>query len=64
MTRGKGTAYANEIEKVRKESIEDWKGEDRKFGADGILSIDFETSEVLERFILVTAYCTAIKLKK
>lgn len=64
ITGGKGTAYAEEIEKARKEAIEDLKNEARKLGANGILSIDFETSEVLEGFILVTAYGTAVKLKK
>jgi uncharacterized protein YbjQ (UPF0145 family) len=64
LTGGKGTAYANEIEKARKEAIEDLKSEARKVGANGILAIDFETAEVLEGFILVTAYGTAVKLKK
>lgn len=64
LTGGKGTAYANEIEKARKEAIEDLKGEAKKLGANGILAIDFETAEILEGFILVTAYGTAVKLKK
>jgi len=61
---GKGTAYANEIEKARKEALEDLKNKARKLGANGVLAIDFETAEVLEGFILVTAYGTAVKLKK
>ena len=64
ITGGKGTAYANEIEKARKEAIEDLKGEARKLGANGVLAIDFETAEILEGFILVTAYGTAVKLKR
>lgn len=64
MTGGKGTAYANEIEKARKEAIENLKGEAKKLGANGVLAIDFETAEILEGFILVTAYGTAVKLKK
>ena len=64
LTGGKGTAYANEIEKARKEALEDLKNKARKLGANGILAIDFETAEVLEGFILVTAYGTAVKLKK
>jgi uncharacterized protein YbjQ (UPF0145 family) len=63
-TGGKGTAYAEEIEKARKEALEDLKKEARKLGAKGVLSIDFETAEILEGFILVTAYGTAVKLKK
>ncbi|MGD8543953.1 MAG: YbjQ family protein [Candidatus Bathyarchaeota archaeon] len=61
---GKGTAYAKEIEKARKEAIEDLKNEAKKLGANGILAIDFETAEILEGFILVTAYGTAVKLRK
>ena len=64
ITGGKGTAYANEIEKARKEAIEDLKDEGKKLGANAILAIDFETAEILEGFILVTAYGTAVKLKK
>jgi uncharacterized protein YbjQ (UPF0145 family) len=61
---GKGAAYAAEIEKARKEALEDLKKEARKLGANAVLAIDFETAEVLEGFILVTAYGTAVKLKK
>jgi uncharacterized protein YbjQ (UPF0145 family) len=64
LTGGKGTAYASEIEKARKEALEDLKNKARKLGANGVLAIDFETAEVLEGFILVTAYGTAVKLKK
>lgn len=64
LTGGKGTAYAAEIEKARREAMEDLKKEARKLGANAVLSIDFETAEILEGFILVTAYGTAVKLKK
>ena len=64
LTGGKGTAYAEEVEKARKEALEDLRNKARKLGANGVLSIDCETAEVLEGFILVTAYGTAVKLKK
>jgi uncharacterized protein YbjQ (UPF0145 family) len=64
LTGGKGTAYAEEIEKARKEALEELKNEAKKLGANAVLSIDFETAEILEGFILVTAYGTAVKLKK
>jgi len=63
ITGGKGTAYAEEIEKARKEALEDLKNEARRLGANGVLAIDFETAEVLEGFILITAYGTAVRLK-
>jgi uncharacterized protein YbjQ (UPF0145 family) len=63
-TGGKSTAYTEEIEKARKEALEDLKNEARKLGANGVLRIDFETAEILEGFINVTAYGTAVKLKK
>jgi uncharacterized protein YbjQ (UPF0145 family) len=64
LTGGKGTAYAEEIEKARKEALDELKDEARKLGANAVLAIDFETSEILEGFILVSAYGTAVKLKK
>jgi uncharacterized protein YbjQ (UPF0145 family) len=64
MTGGKGTAYEEEIEKARREAVEELKNEARKLGANGVLAIDFETTEILEGFIIVTAYGTAVKLKK
>jgi uncharacterized protein YbjQ (UPF0145 family) len=39
------------------------KTEARKLGANGVLSIDFETTEILEGFVLVSAYGTAVRLK-
>lgn len=62
--RGKGTAYTEKIEKTRIEAMKNLKNKARKFGANGILLIDFETSEILEGFIIGGAYRTAIKLKK
>ena len=64
ITGGKGTAYAEEIEKARKEALDDLKSEARKLGANGVLAIDFETAKILEGFILVTTYGTAVKLEK
>ena len=52
ITGGKGTAYAKEIQKAREEALEALKNEARKLGANGVLSIDFETAEILEGFIL------------
>ena len=64
ITGGKGTAFAEEIEKARKEALDDLKSEARKLGANGVLAIDFETAKILEDFILVTTYGTAVKLEK
>ncbi|MCW4019407.1 MAG: YbjQ family protein [Candidatus Bathyarchaeota archaeon] len=64
ITGGKGTAYAEEIEKARKDAVEDLKNDAKRLGANAVLSIDFETTEILEGFIIVTAYGTAVKLKK
>ncbi|MCW4005439.1 MAG: YbjQ family protein [Candidatus Bathyarchaeota archaeon] len=64
MTGGKGTAYEEEIEKARRDALDELKQRARSMGANAVLSIDFETSEVLEGFILVSAYGTAVKLQK
>ena len=70
LTGGKGTAYAEEIEKARKEALDDLRNEARKLGANGVLSIDFETSEILHACIekikmhtCLRAHIHTIKLK-
>lgn len=54
LTGGKERAYAEEIEKARKEAIDNLKNEARNVGANGVISLDFETAEILEGLILVT----------
>ncbi len=61
---GRGEAYLKELRKARGEAIADLIQQARSMGADAVISIDFETAEILEGFIVVTATGTAVKLEK
>lgn len=56
---GKGAAYLKELEKAREEAIQNLVQKARAMGANAVLGIDFETTEILEGFIVVTVYGTA-----
>jgi len=57
---GKGAAYLQELEKAREEALRNLKRKAREMGANAVIGIDFETTEILEGFIIVTAYGTAV----
>ena len=57
---GRGYAYLQELKKARDEALEELKRNARIRGANAVVSVDFETAEVLEGFIVVTAYGTAV----
>jgi len=60
---GKGHSYLVEVEKARNEALEELKRKAAQMGANAILSVDFETAEVMEGFIMVSAYGTAVVLE-
>jgi uncharacterized protein YbjQ (UPF0145 family) len=64
MVGGRGSAYLEELDKARREALEDLKRRAADIGANAVLSIDFETTEILEGFIVVTAYGTAVRVRK
>ncbi|MEM2373593.1 MAG: YbjQ family protein [Thermoproteota archaeon] len=57
---GKSEAYLSEIEKARNEALEDLMRKAAAMGANGVVGVDFETSEILEGFIVITAVGTAV----
>ena len=61
---GRGKAYLQELEKARDEALEEIRVKALKMGANAVVAIDFETSEILEGFIVVTAYGTAVYVEK
>lgn len=61
---GRGSAYLEELDKARIEALEDLKRKAASMGANAVLSIDFETTEILEGFIVVTAYGTAVRVRR
>ena len=64
LTGGRGEAYLEEIRKARKEAIEDLKNQAKMIGANAVVGVDFETNEILEGFIVVSAYGTAVIVEK
>jgi uncharacterized protein YbjQ (UPF0145 family) len=57
---GRSEAYLSEIEKARNEALGDLMRKAATMGANGVVGIDFETSEILEGFIVITAVGTAV----
>lgn len=63
MTGGKGGAYLSEIDKARDEVLEEIKRKAQGMHADAILSINLELTEILEGFIVISAYGTAVTIE-
>ena len=61
---GRGSAYLAELEKARNEALEELKVNAAKMGANAVVAVDFETAEILEGFIVVTAYGTAVEAER
>ncbi|MGC8983539.1 MAG: YbjQ family protein [Desulfurococcaceae archaeon] len=57
---GRGESYIGELKKAREEAVEDLVREALALGANAVVGVDFETSEILEGFIVVTATGTAV----
>ncbi|MCX8183706.1 MAG: YbjQ family protein [Crenarchaeota archaeon] len=60
---GKSEAYLSEIEKARMEALENLIRKATSIGANGVVGVDFETAEILEGFIVITAVGTAVKVE-
>lgn len=57
---GRSESYMVELKKARDEALQDLVREASRLGANAVVGIDFETSEILEGFIVVTATGTAV----
>jgi len=51
------------LEKAKREAIERMTEEARKLGANAIIGIDFETTEVFESVVLVSTHGTAVQVE-
>ncbi len=60
---GRGEAYIVELAKAREEALEDLKRKALKLGANAVVGVDFETAEILEGFIMIAAYGTAVEVE-
>jgi len=61
---GEVTAYTSECEKARRESLNRLIEDARRMGANAVLSVDFETADILQGTATVfSAYGTAVIAK-
>ena len=61
---GEVTSYTSECEKARKESLDRLVEKAKRMGANAIIGVDFETSDILQgTATLFSAYGTAVIVK-
>ena len=60
---GRGSVYLEELDKARREVLDELERKARMMGANAVIGIDFETTEMLEGFIMITAYGTAVEIE-
>lgn len=61
---GVSTSYLNELEKAKNEALDDAIKKAQSLGANAIIGIDFDMSEVLEGYIMFSVNGTAVTLEK
>ena len=64
MLGGEVSAFTSEIEKARGEAMERMKVKARQLGANAIIGLDIETSDVLQGTVLISATGTAVIIEK
>lgn len=57
---GEVSAFTSEIEKARGEAIDRMKEKARRLGANSVVGLDIETSDVLQGTVLISATGTAV----
>lgn len=57
---GEVSAFTSEIEKARVEALDRMKEQAQRVGANAIIGLDIETSDVLQGTILISATGTAV----
>lgn len=61
---GEVSAFTFEIEKAKEEALERIKTNAKRMGANAVIGLDFETTEVFETVVLVSLTGTAVILEK
>ena len=61
---GEVTAFTSELEKAKDEALTRLKSSAQKIGANGVIGVDFETTEVFNTVVLVSVHGTAVILEK
>ncbi len=60
---GKSHAYLSELEKAKNEALQDLMNKASAMGANAVVGVRIEMSEILEGFILITATGTAVQIE-
>jgi uncharacterized protein YbjQ (UPF0145 family) len=63
MVGGEVSAFTSEIEKARMEALERMKVKARGLGANAVIGLDMETSDVLQGTVLISATGTAVVIE-
>jgi uncharacterized protein YbjQ (UPF0145 family) len=63
MVGGEVSAFTSEIEKARLEALERMKAKVQRLGANAVIGLDIETSDVLQGTILISATGTAVVIE-
>ena len=61
---GEVTAYTTEMEKARKEAIDRMIKKAMDLGANAVIGVDIETSEIFQGVVLISATGTAVVVEK
>jgi len=61
---GEVSAFTDELEKAKDEALTRMKQNAHRLGANGIIGVDFETTEVFQTVVLVSAHGTAVVVEK
>ncbi len=61
---GEVTAFTSELEKAKREAAARLEENARTVGANAVISVDFETTEVFESLVMISAYGTAVMVEK
>lgn len=60
---GRAESYVMELKRAREEAVQDLVNEARRLGANAVIGLDIETSEIMEGFIVITATGTAVVIE-
>lgn len=60
MVGGEVSVFTSEIEKARIEALERMKEKARRLGANAVIGLDMETSDILKSTVLISATGTAV----
>jgi uncharacterized protein YbjQ (UPF0145 family) len=61
---GEVSAFTKELYKAMDEALQRLVGEAKKMGANAVVGVNFETTEVFEGVVLVAAHGTAVSVEK